>query len=81
PEFMLNCYESQKLTDEEGYTFFSGGQRLLAVMAEEHAMRFTSSAVDHGIPARIVGRIGVWTDHPFCTVHSQYSGKIFRFRP
>jgi len=57
PKIMRDCAEWRKISDEEFYEVWHGGQGMLLVVDEQDAFHTIKRASDFGIEAKIVGKI------------------------
>ena len=57
PEIMRRCAEWRKITDEEFYEVWHGGQGMLLIIDEQDADHCIKRANDFGIKAKIAGKI------------------------
>jgi phosphoribosylformylglycinamidine cyclo-ligase len=79
PLIMQECKEWSRMTDEDAYANWNGGQGMLVVLDEEYVSEFISQAALFRIPAKVCGRI-TKRDEPTLTIFSKFSnGKIVEF--
>ncbi|MEI8270480.1 MAG: AIR synthase-related protein [bacterium] len=57
PQIMKQCAEWRKISDEEFYEVWHGGQGMLLIIDEKDAEHATKRATDFGIHAKVVGKI------------------------
>ena len=65
PHIMKQCAEWRKLSDEEFYEVWNGGQGMLLIVDEKDAAYCIKRATDFGIEAKVAGKI---TDEPIPSV-------------
>ncbi|MFA6256911.1 MAG: AIR synthase-related protein [Candidatus Paceibacterota bacterium] len=80
PLIMKKCAEWHKISDEEFYEVWNGGQGMLIVVNEEDAEQAVNRARDFGVEARIAGKI-VREDSPQVSILSKLNpGKIIIYK-
>jgi len=57
PEIMRNCAKWRKITDEEFYEVWHGGQGMLLIVDKKDAKYCIERAEDFGVKAKISGKI------------------------
>lgn len=57
PEIMLKCAKWRKISDEEFYEVWNGGQGMLLIVDQKDAKYAIKRAKDFGIKAKVVGKI------------------------
>ena len=80
PKIMRQCAQWRKITDEEFYEVWHGGQGMLLIVEEKDASHCLKRAKDFGIKAKIAGRI-TKEKNPQVSINSKLTkGKIIIYK-
>lgn len=80
PKIMLECAKWRKLSDDEFYEVWNGGQGMLLIVDEKDAKYCIKRAKDFGIKAKIVGRV-TKEKNPHVSINSKLTpGKIIIYK-